>query len=67
MLEERKHSWSDAMELAARSDMLNLPGKPPPHGATHINRKGLIKMQELASKKLELMGQAVFKMNTVSM
>ena len=37
------------------------PGKLPPCGATQIIRNGLIKMWELSSKILEIMGQAVFK------
>ena len=39
----------------------NLPGKSPPRSATHINRNGLIKMLELANKRIELMGQAMLK------
>ena len=35
-----------------------LPDKPQP---THINKNGLIKIWELANKRLELMGQAEFK------
>ena len=41
------------------TDARTLPSKPQPHGDTQINRNWLSNMQQLANKKLELMGQAV--------
>ena len=41
----KKQNQADAMKLRPKMDIgQNLPSKPPPHGATHINRNGLIKM-----------------------
>lgn len=34
--------------------------KSLPHGDKQINRNGLIKMEELVNKELELISQAVF-------
>ena len=64
---ERKQRQADTMIPLPETDAGQTHAcNPQPHDGLQIIRYGLIKMLELDNKRLKLMGQAVFKKNTVS-